>query len=394
MRAALSMWLLLFLLFSSCCHAATIAWGLIARELQYSFPNANTHAAVCQSLTIQGLQHSRGDFSLISGDASHWLQGRPVWVCKQLAGTSYLRWEHNMWLVGKNISSLLSVEAYLPEPDQQQHSGDTAAAMMPPLGSSKWFVYNVSTKAFELSSGSIQITCPVCESLMITDIADATLAVCNGAYLLETYKRSGNSSIIQWSLISRPCVCLYDTTILKWYIRLDAHTTTTDNDAETCTDDTQNERQIEMTQPNILCTAASRSTDITFTYNNSNSNTSLYSKQDGVVISAAQDIVHISLADSEDIIRNSVYRAKVTVDYASATYISELDDVYSANARVTLHMDNVQGSHYIEMQLEDIDGTTIATGSMWLHMFDANKHIIVPRASARETSILELQRLR
>jgi hypothetical protein len=391
---ALGMLFVLLQLFSSCCYAATIAWGSIAKELQYSFPNANTHAAVCQSLTIQGFKHSKGDFSLVSDDASHWLRGRPVWVCKQLAGTSYLRWEHDMWLIGKNISSLLSVEAYLPQPDQQQHSSDTAAALMPPLGSSKWLVYNNSTAVFELSNKSIHIACPVCESLMITDIADENLAVCNGAYLLETYKRSGKSSIIQWSHVSRPCVFLYDATMLKWYIRLDAHTTTTDNDAETCTDDTQVEQQIAIAQPSIYCTAASRSTDITFTYNGSSTDNTLHSEQDGVVVSAGQDIVHISLAYSEYIERNSIYRAKVTVDYASATYISELHDVYSANARVTLHMDNVQGSHYIEMQLEDINGTTIATGSMWLHMFDANKQIIVPRASARETAVLELQRLR
>jgi hypothetical protein len=393
MNAALSMWLLLFLLLSSCSRAATIAWGSIAKEQQYSFPNAN-NAAVCQSLTIQGLQYSRGDFSLISDDASHWLQGRPVWVCKQLAGTSYLRWEHSMWLIGKNISSLLSVEAYLPQPDLQQHNGDAAAALMPPLGNSKWFVYNASIKAFEPSDNSIQIACPVCQSIVITNMADESLAVCNGAYLLETYNRSDSSSIIQWSHVSRPCLFLYDTTMLKWYIRSGAHSITAGDDTEVCTNDSQIERQVEIAQPSIHCTAASRSTDITFTYSSTSSNNSFYSIKDGVVVSAAQDIVHISLAYSEDIIRNSVYRAKVTVDYASATYISELHDVYSANARVTIHMDNVQGSHYIEMQLEDIDGTTIATGSMWLHMFDANKQIIVPRASARETSILELQRLR
>jgi hypothetical protein len=282
----------------------------------------------------------------------------------------------------------------LLQPDQQQHSSDTAtAALMPPLGSSTWLVYNNSTAAFEPSNNSIQIACPVCQSIITTNVVDESLAVCEGAYLLETYKRSGKSSIIQWSLVNRPCVFLYDTTVLKWYIRLDAHSIAA-VDTEVCTDDAEIGQQIEMTQPSIHCTAASRSTDITFTHNSSSTDNSSYSKQDGVIVSAAQDIVHISLTYSGDIRRNSVYRAKVTVDYASATYISELHNVYSANARVTLHMDNVQGSHYIEIQLEDINGVTIATGSMWLHIFDANKQIIIPRASARETAILELQRLR
>eukprot|EP00953_Heterococcus_sp_UTEX-ZZ885_P012439 7132-Heterococcus_DN1.PRE.5 len=295
-----------------------------------------------------------------------------------------------MWLISKSITSLLTVEAYLPVAEQQHHS-DAAAALMPPLGSSKWLVHNSSTEAFEPSS--IQIACPVCQSIMITEIADESLAVCNGAYLLETYKRSGTGSIIQWSHVSRPCTFLYDTAMLKWCIRLDAHSATADDDAETCTDDAHIEREIEMIQPNIHCTAASRSTDITFTYNSSSTDSTLYSEQNGVVVSAAQDIVHINLAYSKDIIANDIHRAKVTVDFASATYISELNDVYSANARVTIHMDNVQGSHYVEMQLEDSNSNTIPTGSMWLHMFDAAKHIIVPRASARETSILELQRL-
>jgi hypothetical protein len=393
-----AVWFLLWQLLSSSCYAASIAWGTIAKELQHSFPNANTHTAVCQTLAIRGLQHSKGDFSLVSDDTSLWLQGRPVWVCKQLAGTSYLRWEHSMWLISKNITSLLTVEAYLPQPDLQQHNSDAAAALMPPLGSSSdaWLVYNKSTKAFEPSRSSIQAACPVCQSIVITGIADEALAVCNGAYLLETYKRIGIRSIVQWSHVSRPCVFLYDTAMLKWYIRLDARIATADDDSTVCTDDSKIEQEIEMAQPSIHCTATSRSTDITFTYNSSSStdNSALYSKQDGVVVSADQDIVHISLEYSKDIAANSVHRAKVTVDYASAIYISQLNDVYSANARVTIHMDNVQGSHYIEMQLEDSNGVTIATGSMWLHMFDASKHMIVPRASARETSILELQRLR
>jgi hypothetical protein len=225
-----------------------------------------------------------------------------------------------MWLIGKNISNLLSVEAYLPQPGLQQDESNTAAALMPPLGGSKWLVYNNSTAAFQPSSNNIQIACPVCQSIVITNIADESLAVCNGANLLETYKRSGNSSIIQWSHISRPCKFLYDTAMLKWYIRLEAHSTATSVDTEVCTDDTQNEREIEIAPPSIHCTAASRSTDITFTCNNSNTDSSsLYSQQDGVVVSATQDIVHRNLSYSEDIIRNSVYRAKVTVDYASAT---------------------------------------------------------------------------
>jgi hypothetical protein len=116
--------------------------------------------------------------------------------------------------------------------DQRQLNSDTAAALMPPLGSSMWLLYNNSTAVFEPSNDSTQIACPVCQSIVITDIADESLAVCEGAYLLQTYKRRGNSSIIQWAHTSRPCVFLYDTTMLKWYVRLEAQRLIENDDTE------------------------------------------------------------------------------------------------------------------------------------------------------------------